>query len=396
MSLATVKQPEHRPRAAAAEAPAAGRPLRVGFVVHVMQVAGAEVLVAETIRRLKGQIAPTVFCLDDIGRIGEQLRAEGVDVVCLGRRPGRDWRVAWRLARAVSSRQVDVLHAHQYTPFFYSALARCLLAGRVRLVLTEHGRHYPDVVRPLRRAVNRLVLNHLANAVNACCRFSADGLSVVDGFAARRIEVIENGIDISRYQPVSDRGELRRRLGLDPARRYVVCVARFHPVKDHATLLWAFAAVAKHRPDVELLLAGDGPLRGELELLTGELGVSGRVHFLGVRGDVPDVLRAADVFALTSVSEAASLTLLEAMASNLPVVVTNVGGNPEIVRDGVEGWLVPRGDAAAAAGALGRLLDDPPQRMTMGRAGRARVEERYLLQRTIDSYYNLYRRLAGR
>jgi L-malate glycosyltransferase len=396
MRLAPVTSPENPPRAAGMELLPAVRPLRVGFVVHVMQVAGAEVLVAETIRRLKGRIEPTVFCLDAIGRLGEQLRAEGVEVVCLGRRPGRDWRVAWRLSRAIASRRIEVLHAHQYTPFFYSALARLLLGGRVRLVLTEHGRHYPDVVRPLRRMVNRVFLDRLANAVNACCHFSADGLARVDGFAAKRIEVIENGIDLGRYRRAIDRNELRRRLGLDAGRRYVATVARFHPVKDHATLLRAFALAATSRPDVDLLLAGDGPLRPDLERLAAELEIAKRVRFLGVRSDVPELLRASDLFALTSVSEAASLTLLEAMASGLAVVVTNVGGNPEIVRDGVEGLLAPRGDAAAIADALGQLLDDPGRSAAMGAAGRARVEERYLLQRTVDSYFDLYRRLASR
>ncbi len=95
-------------------------------------------------------------------------------------------------------------------------------------------------------------------------------------------------------------------------------------------------------------------------------------------------------------SEAASLTLLEAMASRRAVVVTNVGGNPEIVRDGVEGLLVPRGDADAVAAAVGGLLDDPDRAAAMGAAGRARVEERYHLRQTVDAYHTLYRRLAGR
>jgi glycosyltransferase involved in cell wall biosynthesis len=147
---------------------------------------------------------------------------------------------------------------------------------------------------------------------------------------------------------------------------------------------------------VDLLLVGDGPLRGELETLTERLGISGRVRFLGLRSDVADLLRVVDVFALTSVSEAASLTLLEAMASRLPVVVTAVGGNPEVVRDGVEGLLVPRGDAVAAAAAFVRLLDDAPSAARMGEAGRARVEDRYQLSRTINAYDHLYQRLARR
>jgi glycosyltransferase involved in cell wall biosynthesis len=364
--------------------------------MHVMQVAGAEVLVAETIRRLKCAIDATIFCLDSVGALGEQLRSEGVEVVSLGRRPGRDWRVAWRLARAARDRDIDVFHAHQYTPFFYAALARVVSCGGPRLILTEHGRHYPDRVRPLRRAVNRLALDRLADAVNACCRFSADGLATVDGFAGGRIEVIENGIDLSRYSLASDRAGLRRSLGLDPSRRYIITIARFHPVKDHATLLRAFADVARTRSDTDLLLAGDGPLRAELEQQARAAGIAERVQFLGIRSDVPDLLKASDLFALTSVSEAASLTLLEAMASGVAVVVTNVGGNPEIVRNGIEGLLVPRGDSAAIGKALLQILDDPGRAAAMGAAGRARVQARYQLQRTVDSYLAVYRRVTGR
>ena len=370
------------------------RPLRVAFVLHVMHVAGAEVLVVETIRRLGDRIKPTIFCLDAIGPLGERLRSEGVDVVCLNRRPGRDWRVSWRMARAIRERGIEVIHAHQYTPFFYSALAKLLLRRPPRLILTEHGRHYPDVVSPKRRFVNRMMLDPLADAVNACCAFSAEHLGRIDGFSAKRIEVIENGIDIDRYRTASDRPNLRHRLGLDPTRRYVTAVARFHPVKDHATLIRAFAIVAAARNDVDLLLAGDGPLRADLTAQVERLGLGQRVHFLGVRSDVPDLLQAVEVFTLTSVSEAASLTLLEAMASSLPVVVTNVGGNPEIVRHGKEGLLAPRGDAESIATALLTLLDDPMAAAAMGKAGRRRVEERYRLEQTIEAYWQLYQRFA--
>lgn len=370
--------------------------VRVGFVMHAMQVAGAEVLVAETIHRLAGRIEPTILCLDAIGLLGERLRNEGVEVVCLNRKPGRDWRVCWRMAKEVQARDLSVLHAHQYSPFFYAALARVLVGGRTRLILTEHGRHYPDSVSPVRRAVNRLVLDRCADAVNACCGFSAEALSRIDGFAARRIEVIENGIDLARYSSSATRSDFRQRLGLTPGRRYIANVARFHPVKDQAMLLRAFAGVAAQRADVDLLLVGDGPLRGELEALVRQLEIASRVQFLGVRADVPDILAASDAFVLTSVSEAASLTLLEAMASRLPVVVTAVGGNPEIVRHEKEGLLVPRGDALALAAALLRLLNDPDWAGQMGMAGRARVEERYRLEQTVAAYGRLYEKLSGR
>lgn len=369
--------------------------IRVAFVVHLMQVAGAEVLVRETVRRLKGRIRPTIFCLDAVGRIGEELVAEGVDLVCFGRKPGRDWRVSRRMAAAIRARDIQVVHAHQYTPFFYSALAKPLCGFRPKLVLTEHGRHYPDRVSPLRRAVNRLALDRFADAVTACCRFSAEGLSRTDGFAGARIAIIENGIEVERYGPPADKALAKDEVGLEPDRRYLIHVARHHPVKDQRTLIRGFAQAAPDLPGVDLLMVGDGPLRAELENLAVDLRVPDRVRFLGIRTDIPDLMRAADAFALTSVSEAASLTLLEAMASGLPVIVTAVGGNPEIVRHEREGLLFPRGDAAGCAGAIRRLFRDPELATGLGAAGRARALERYQLSRTVEEYYELYARLAG-
>ncbi len=370
-------------------------PIRVGFVLHVMQVAGAEVLVDETIRRLGPRIDPVVFCLDSVGTLGQRLLADKIPVIAYGRRPGLDWSVPRRMAADIRSRRVQIVHAHQYTPFFYGAIAARLSGVRPRVIFTEHGRHYPDVVSARRRWLNRIVFNRLADDINAVCEFSATSLARQDGFRRDRIHVIPNGIDFPKYSHEVDAADLRRRLDLDPARKYVICVARFHPVKDHQTLIEAFARVAAERHDVDLLLVGDGELRNNLTKQCHDLGLDARVRFLGIRDDVADLLRAADVFTLTSVSEAASITLLEAMATGLPVVVTAVGGNPEIVRDGIDGLLAPRKDAVSIGRALARLLDDPALARRLGASAAARVNAEYRLDRTVDSYYELYALHAG-
>jgi len=371
------------------------RPLRVGFVLHAMQVAGAEVLTREMIRRLGDRIRPTIFCLDSVGRIGEEMIREGHDLVCLDRQPGRDYRVSLRLAKAINERRIDVLHAHQYTPYFYAALAKARGPHRPRLILTEHGRHYPDRVSSLRRAVNRALLAPLADAMTACCRFAANGLCKVDGFPGSRIEIIENGIDVDQYDPAKSKVEAKTAAGLDPSKRYLIHVARHHPVKDQPTLLRGFAAASTELPDVDLLMVGDGPLRGDLEALTAELGISLRVKFLGIRTDIPALMRASDAFALTSLSEAASLTVIEAMATGLPSVLTHVGGNPELVRHEQEGLLFPRSDWAGCAVAIRRIFTDHTLAARCGAAARARAFERFCLDRTVDEYYALYQRLMG-
>jgi hypothetical protein len=172
-----------------------------------MQVAGAEMLVSETIRHLGPKLEPVIFCLDDIGLPGEQLRADGVDVVSFARKPGLDLSVAGRMATAIRRRNIRVVHAHQYTPFFYAALARLCTRPAPRVIFTEHGRHYPDIVSA-RRVLNQLLFDSLADRINAVCAFSAEALSSNDGFRRDRIDGIENGIDLPRYTVPSDRNAL--------------------------------------------------------------------------------------------------------------------------------------------------------------------------------------------
>lgn len=385
-----------------------------------MQVAGAEVLVKQLIERLGDRIEPTVFCLDDVGELGYRLRDQKIPVIVLDRKPGFDLNVAKRLADEVRSRKTEVLHAHQYTPFFYAALARVRYRAKVKILFTEHGRHFPDVVSTKRRLANRILLQHYAEVTTACCDFSTEALRRVEGFS--RAFTLANGVSLSDLPPrgeSSQQNQLRTKLGLDLHRPYAACIARFHPVKDHATLIRAWAKVHHRLPEARLLLVGDGEERDNIERLivqlstnagsipTPQQGESNLIHtpaagssladsvkFLGIRDDVGDILRAINVFTLTSVSEAASLTLLEAMASECASVVTNVGGNPEHLREAVDGYLVPRADDETLADRLVDLLSDPETASEFGRSARRRVQEKFNLIDTVNSYYRHYQTLS--
>jgi glycosyltransferase involved in cell wall biosynthesis len=166
-------------------------------------------------------------------------------------------------------------------------------------------------------------------------------------------------------------------------------------VKDQAGLIRAFAMVRRSHPAALLVLAGDGPCRAELERLATDTGLAEHVKFLGTRDDVPAVMSAFDVFALPSIAEGISNTLLEAMASGLPVVATRIGGNPEIVAERVCGTLVPRQDPEALAAAISEYLEDPETRRRHGAGSRERAVRHFSLERMIEGYRNLYAGLAA-
>jgi glycosyltransferase involved in cell wall biosynthesis len=372
-------------------------PVTIGHVLHRLYLAGAEVLAADLARRLGGRYRFVFLCLDEIGPLGEELAGEGFEVIDLARRPGVDWSVAKRLRQAVVRHGIDLLHSHQYTPFFYAATSRCL-SSEPPVLFTEHGRHYPD-----RRSVKRVIANRVLlrrhDRVTAVGAFVKQALVYNEGIPAPRIEVVLNGIDPERFSDdhlIGVGADARRELGIPPERPVILQVARFHPVKDHATAIRALAEVVKQVPDALLVLAGDGDRRVDAQSLVDDLGLTSNVRFLGVRSDIPRLMAAADVFMLSSLSEGISVTLLEAMAASLPIVTTDVGGNSEIVVDGETGYLSPRGDESRLAGNLVRLLRDDDARHRMGRAGRQRLLEHFTQRQMHDAYERVYEQmLAG-
>ncbi|WP_428387850.1 glycosyltransferase [Mucisphaera sp.] len=375
------------------------RPILV-HVVHRLYRAGAELLVADLAHRAAERYRVVLVCLDEVGPLGEELRAEGFEVICLDRRPGLDFGVVQQMARVYRRLQPAVVHTHQYTPFFYASAARVGVLGRgPRILFTEHGRHYPDRRKLKRVVANRLLLG-ADDRVTAVGEFVRRALVKNEGLAGSRVTVVHNGIDVAGFaKPERGRADVRRSLeaslGIDREAPLIVQVARFHPVKDHLTAIRAMAGVRQRHPDAVLLLVGDGDERASIELAVAEHGLEGAVCLAGVRSDVADLLLAADVFLLTSVSEGISLTLLEAMAAGLPVVATAVGGNPEVVEQGETGWLSGRGHAEGLAEGISRLLGDEGMRARFGAAGRERVAAKFDRERMHRAYLGLYDELSG-
>ena len=366
------------------------RRLHILQVIHSMGIGGTERVVRDLAREFNGETFRTsVCCLDSVGEFGDALRREGVTVNLVGRRAGVDVRLVWRLRQLYARLGVDVVHAHQYTPYVYAAAA-CLLAPQVKVVFTEHGRHQPDRLR-LRRAASNQILRLVTAAYTGVSAFTRESLVAFERIPRSRIRVIYNGVE-RPVEPGPSVATARGKLGLDASVPIVLAVGRMDRIKDFGTLVRAFGTVVRDVPDAVLLVAGDGDRAyvTELRSLSESLDLNGRVRFLGNRSDIPDLLTACDVFALTSVSEAACMTILEGMAAGRPVVATAAGGNAELVVDGQTGVLVPVGDAGAVATALVRLLRDPEQARRMGAAGRRRVAERFSMTTALAAYQRLY------
>lgn len=362
--------------------------LTVCQVLHTLDVGGAEVLAARLARALRDEVRFVFACLDELGTLGEKLQDEGFVVRVIGRKPGLDLGCPLRLARLWRDERVDVVHAHQYGPFFYSLAAR-LRGPRRPILFTEHGRHQPDYPRRKRMLANRLLLARRDRVVGVGAAVR-QALIDNEGLPADRVSVLYNGIDVTAFSANPDRAAARRELGVGPDDFVILQVARLDYLKDHATALRTLARV----PNAYLLLIGEGPERPAIERLIGELNLGGRVRLLGLRQDVSRLLHGADLFLLTSVSEGIPLTVLEAMAAGLPVVATDVGGLREVVDDGTTGYLAPARDDAALAECVRKLAGSPNLRHQQGVAGRERAARHFDQPRMCADYGRHYRELA--
>jgi glycosyltransferase involved in cell wall biosynthesis len=352
-------------------------------VVHVvasLDVGGLERVVFDLVTHAnRARFTPRVVCLEEPGTWRGRFAELGIPVDCVTRARGGTAGRILHLARHLHEIGADVVHTHNVKPHLHGALAAALV--RVPVILsTKHGRNFPT--RPLGRIANRLACRMCTALVGV----SADCAAIwrdIERARPGKVSVITNGVDLAAF-PFSPRP-------VDGPPR-AVSVARLCSVKDPVTLLLATRRVLDREPGFRLDLAGDGPLRSEVEQSIVRLGLSEAVRMHGAIDDVRPVLSGASFFVLASTSEGISLTLLEAMAAGLPVVATRVGGSPEVVDQGVTGVLVPARAPEALADAMLWMLRQPGQRERMGRLARRRVEDRFDIRRTVAAYEQMYLR----
>ena len=317
------------------------------------------------------------------------LRERGVAVHWLGLTGRRDALAAARLVPLVRRRRYRLIHGHLFHAYLAARLAR-IAVPRLRVISTVHIAEARDLF--WRFLIDRLTFG-LSTRATAVSRAARDHQVAVLGVGrADDYEIIPNGIDVDRYRPSPGaRRRIAAELGVPPEGPFVGFVGRLDPQKGLGYLLAAMPRVLEGRREARLIVAGDGPLRGELERAARGLGVAGRVHWLGFRSDVPELLGSFDVFAMPSLYEGFGLALVEAMAAGAPVVASAVDSLPEIVgADGERGLLVPPGDPAKLASAIHDVLENPGAAADRALRAREYVRENYSVERMVEAYAALY------
>ena len=373
------------------------RKTRVMQLALTLDIGGLEMLVFDLVRKLDRRKYEPIVCCLQTGPLAEKIERAGIRLVYMEKRPGLDCALILRLARLIKRERIDILHSHNKGVHLYGALA-AQMAG-IPLIHTRHGRNLlndgnvSSRFTLLRKGLVNRLLYSLTDLTVAVSYDSRKIALKQDRVCEEKVITIHNGVDVQKYARNLGNEQIRRMkqdMGIYEDDFIIGIVARLSPEKDHNILLEAFAIVYNKIRDIKLVIVGDGSLKEKLIKKALALELDSNVFFLGTREDIPEILKLFDVFVLSSYTEGIALTLLEAMSAGLPVIATNVGGNPEVVLDKVTGLLAPPRDPCKLADAIMQIASNREDAERMGRAGKKRVAEHFSLQRMVKEYEEAY------
>ncbi len=350
---------------------------------------GAEMIMlqmSEELRRRGHEVVP-VLPARGVGWLGERYREKGFEPETFAIERALDPACLRGIVRVLRRRRVDLVHSHEFAMAVYGTVAARLIG--LPHVVTMHGNQ--GTMEAWRRRLALRFAFGWSDAVVAVSDHTRRHLEEALRLEPGVVTTIPNGVPL----PSGRREPARREFDLAEDETVLLSVGSLIPRKGHAALLRALAEVRRQEPSLDwrLLIAGRGEEKDRLETLAREGGISDRVHLLGYRADVSDLLAAADIFVMPSLWEGLPLAILEAMRSGTAVVATAASGIPEAIRHGQEGLLLEPGDEKGLSAALVELMSDPSRREALARAGRDRAEAEFSIERMMDRYEALYRGL---
>ena len=363
--------------------------IHVLHITYDMRIGGTEMVIKNIIDgRDKTKYKMSVLCLESpLGPFAEELQKDGISFFELTRQPGFDINLIRNIRQTIKTNQVDLIHCHQYTPWVYGVMAAALT--KTKVIFTEHGRFHPDSSSWKRKFINP-VLNFFTDQVTAISKATKHALVEFEHLPEKSINVIYNGIAPLKVAPYAVK-QLRAELKIPDNHTILGTVARFDPIKNHIMMLKAFAQVLKKYPQTTLIMVGDGEERVKIESCINALSLQENVILTGYKPKPENYLALMDIYLLSSLSEGTSMTLLEAMSLGKPCVVTDAGGNPEIVQNNENGIVTPNDNREMFAQGIVRVIAE--NRNNLGKASKARFEQRFSESKMNRQYQDLYQRL---
>lgn len=360
--------------------------MNVLHIISTLEIGGVELQLLEVLKRLdRSRFNSIVCCLNRGGALTDDFLKLGIEVIVLRRRFRFDPLLIKQIIRVVKEKRIDIVHTYMFTANSWGTLSSRIagvpvIINSVRDIEVWKKRHHRFIDRMLFPSVDVIITNSDA---------TRDFMINNGRLDREKFVTVYNGIDVSKFTPCTS--------GLDNESPTIGTVARLdEPKKGLIFLIGAMEIIIREMPHCQLVIAGDGPSRGDLEEIVRVRGLKENVKFLGFRRDIPKLLAGMDVFVLPSLWEGLGNAVLEAMAMGKPVVAANVGGIPEVVINEKTGFLVSAGNSAALADAIIKLLKSPEIRAEIGKAGRNRVEENFRIEKTVEKLQSIYNELIRR
>jgi len=360
-------------------------------LVHRLTVGGAEKVLVNLINGSSAQLRHVVCSFFPADDFENEIDPERRFVVNLHKKQGNDVSIPQKIVKVCQKYQADVVHCQGWGTYFEGLLAAKVLQRHCRFIFAFRGKTVEDLGGvPLRRIWAQKIGTFFSDAIITPSEEMRLDYARLIGFDKEKITVISNGVDTGLFCPAPDRAESKTHFGIPESAVVVGCVARFDPVKNLPGLLQAFADCHKTFPTSHLLLVGDGSQMSTVREVIKQNGLEDVVTLTGRRTDVFRCLQAMNIYVQPSLYEGLSNTILEAMSTALPIIAQDVGGTREVVKDTINGFLLPPESKVGFVDAMASLLRDKQERQNMGLAGREIIEERFSMEKMVQSYDKLF------
>lgn len=362
---------------------------KILHVTYDMRIGGTEMVIKNIIEGCDSEkYDMSIFCIEEpIGPWGKELAENGTAIYSKNRKEGFDFSIISAIRRVLKSEKIDVIHCHQYTPWVYGVIAA--IGIDIKVIFTEHGRFYPDTSSWKRRMINP-ILSFFTDYITAISKATKQALVDYEFLSANKIELVYNGIKALDSINEKEIIALKHELSIHTDDIVLGTVARLDPIKNHTMMLKAFSIIAKEYPKTKLVIVGDGELKAELKAQCKTLSLSDRVIFTGYITKPSRYIQLFDIFLLSSFSEGTSMTLLEAMSLAKPCVVTDAGGNSEIILSHINGVVTENGVSEFFANGIREVMVNNDNTLSMGVASQERFLQFFSSDIMNKKYTELY------